>query len=486
MDLQQLLADANISGLTVEGRVPLTKITDIQLDSRLIGAGNLFAALPGTQVNGAAFAAKAVQNGAAAVLATDTASLGDIKNAVILRHPQPAYALSQLCRAYFQSGPQTLVAITGTNGKTSVATFLRQIWQASGKNAASIGTLGVHPKGLVSVPELTSPDAVTLHRALSGLKAAGIDHVAMEASSHGLDQHRLHGLTFGAAGFTNFTQDHLDYHGSMDHYLAAKARLFHQLCDGPSVINAQHTPKALLDQLPVRPILKVGEVGTMDDLDVSFHATPTPKGLALQLNLPAGGFMGTVAMVGRYQAENVALAAGLALATGLSSDAIVEAVAGLRPAPGRMDWAASHPQGGPILVDYAHTPDALSAAIAATRPHVSGRLIVVFGAGGDRDPSKRGPMGAVVARDADIAIVTDDNPRTENPSSIRRSILTACPQARDIGDRREAIASAIAMMQPGDGILIAGKGHELGQKIGQDVLPFDDIKTAQELASTLL
>ena len=486
MNLQQLLADANISGLTVEGCPNDCTITDIQLDSRLISADNLFAALPGTQVDGASFAASAVNAGAVAILASSTARLGDTQNAIVLRHAEPSYALSQLCRAYFKPLPSSLVAVTGTNGKTSVATFLRQIWQASGKNAASIGTLGVHPKDLVSVPELTSPDAVTLHRALSGLKKAGIDHVAMEASSHGLDQHRLHGLTFSAAGFTNLTQDHLDYHGTMERYLAAKARLFHELCDGPSVVNANQAPLHLMDALPSRPIIRVGETGSAPDLDISFRASPTPKGLSLELSLPAGGFMGTLAMVGRYQAENVALAAGLALASGLSSDAIVEAIAGLRPAPGRMDWAASHPVGGPILVDYAHTPDALAAAIAAARPHVSGRLIVVFGAGGDRDPSKRGGMGAVVARDADMAIVTDDNPRTEDPAGIRRAILTACPSATEIGDRREAIAHAIAMMQPGDGVLIAGKGHEMGQKIGHDTLPFDDIKTAQELAATLL
>ena len=486
MNLQQLLADANVSGLTVEGRPNDCAIADIQLDSRLVNTGNLFAALPGTQVDGATFAASAVTAGAVAILAARNAALGNTKNAVVLRHAEPAYALSQLCRAYFQPLPTSPVAVTGTNGKTSVATFLRQIWQASGKNAASVGTLGVHPKDLVSVPELTSPDAVALHRALSGLKNAGIDHVAMEASSHGLDQHRLHGLKFAAAGFTNFTQDHLDYHGTMERYLAAKARLFHELCDGPSVVNANHIPPDLMDALPPRPIIRVGEAGSAANLDISFRASPTPKGLRLELSLPAGGFMGTLAMVGRYQAENVALAAGLALASGLSSDAIVEAIAGLRPAPGRMDWAASHPAGGPILVDYAHTPDALAAAIAAARPHVSGRLIVVFGAGGDRDPSKRGPMGAVVARDADIAIVTDDNPRTEDPAGIRRAILTACPSATEIGDRREAIAQAIAIMQPGDGVLIAGKGHELGQKIGHDTLPFDDIKTAQERAATLL
>ena len=486
MNLQQLLADANISDLTVEGSPRDCTITNIQLDSRLIETGNLFAALPGSQVDGATFAANAVDTGAVAILAANNASLGDTKNATVLRHAEPAYALSQLCRAYFQPAPASLVAVTGTNGKTSVATFLRQIWQASGQNAASVGTLGVHPKNLVSVPELTSPDAVTLHRALSGLKTVGIDHVAMEASSHGLDQHRLHGLKFAAAGFTNLTQDHLDYHGTMDRYLAAKARLFHELCDGPAVVNANKTPPALLDALPPRPIIRVGETGSAANLDISFAAHPTPKGLNLQLTLPAGGFMGTLAMVGRYQAENVALAAGLALATGLSSDAIVEAIAGLRPAPGRMDWAASHPGGGPILVDYAHTPDALAAAIAAARPHVNGRLIVIFGAGGDRDPGKRGPMGAVVARDADIAIVTDDNPRTEDPASIRRAILTACPNATEIGDRRDAIAHSMAMMQPGDGILIAGKGHELGQKVGREILPFDDIKTAQELAATLL
>ena len=482
MNLAKLIKSAKIDGLSIEGNIAGVEVADLILDSRQTKSGGLFAALPGTRVNGSQFASDAISAGAVGILAGCDVALNIPENTVVLRHEKPAYALSQFCRTFFGNLPNTLVAVTGTNGKTSVVNFLRQIWQSSGKNAASLGTLGVLPKGIVSIPELTSPDAITLHRALSGLKNAGIDSVALEASSHGLDQFRLHGLRFAAGGFTNFTQDHLDYHGDMDRYLSAKSILFHELCDGPAVINATRTPQALIDQLPQKSIIRVGQLGTASNLDIAFDAQPTLSGLSLTLDLPAGGYMGTLKMVGLYQTENVAMAAGLALASGLHSDAVVEAMADLTPAPGRMHWAASHPGGGPILVDYAHTADALAAAIAATRAHVQGRLIVVFGAGGDRDPTKRAPMGRIVSQDADIGIVTDDNPRSEAPGQIREAILQGCPQGIEIGDRREAIRHALSIMQPGDGVLVAGKGHELGQKIANDILPFDDVAVVQELA----
>ena len=490
MNLSELMAQAAVPGLALVPAADGTSdasIGDIALDSRQCAPGTLFAALPGSQVDGARFIPAAIAAGASAVLVGPGVDTGALSVPALV-HPDPGFALSQLTAAFYQPFPANLVAVTGTNGKTSVVNFLRQMWQSSGLSAASVGTLGVLPRGLVEIPELTSPDSVSVGRALSGLNARGISHVALEASSHGLDQHRLHGLRFAAAGFTNFTQDHLDYHGTMQAYLHAKTRLFTQLNQGPAVINLDHVPEALLATLRALDDQQILSVARSDgpnagQADVTFDATPNARGLSLHLFLPGGGYSGQLQMVGKYQAENVAMAAGLALASGLHSDAIVEAVASLKPAPGRMDWATSHPGGGPVLVDYAHTPDALSAAIDATRPHVRGRLIVVFGAGGDRDPAKRPLMGQAVAEGADVAIVTDDNPRTEDPASIRAAIMAAVPQALEIGDRRAAIHHALNLMEPGDGVLIAGKGHEQGQKIRDQVLPFDDFTVAQQEAA---
>lgn len=448
-------------------------ITGITADSRAVQPGMIFAALPGTRLDGARFIADAVARGAAAVLAPPgTVWPAGTPPRPLLAEDNPRRRLAELAVALAGPLPCRIAAITGTNGKTSTVDFLRQIIAASGRSAASLGTLGLIAPGFAPGESLTTPDPVTLATTLAQLKQAGIDDVALEASSHGLDQYRLDGLPLAAAGFTNLTRDHLDYHGDLAAYRAAKLRLFTECLprDAPALAMADLDPATLALLRGHRPDLgTVGEGGSVIDL---LGATPLPEGQELVIRSAGATRRLVLPLPGRFQADNALLAAGLTRALGIG-DAL-DHLATLAPVRGRLERAGILANGAAAYVDYAHTPDALDRLLAALRPHATGRLILVFGAGGDRDRGKRPLMGAVAARRADIAIVTDDNPRSENPDAIRAAILASCPEAHDIGDRRTAIATGLGMLRAGDVLAVAGKGHEQGQIIGATTLPFDD------------
>ncbi|NWG45862.1 MAG: UDP-N-acetylmuramoyl-L-alanyl-D-glutamate--2,6-diaminopimelate ligase, partial [Alphaproteobacteria bacterium] len=406
---------------------------------------------------------------------------------IVLLADDPRAALARLAARFHAAQPETVVAVTGTNGKTSVAEFTRQIWTALGARAASLGTIGLRaPAGVErAVPGLTTLDPVALHALLADLAGAGIGRLAIEASSHGLDQHRLDGVRLAAAGFTNLTRDHLDYHGTMEAYRDAKLRLFTECLDpgGTAVINAAGAgAPAFLEAVRRRGLacLTVGGPGTdIALLSLRTHA----RGLGIDIGHAGRMRALDLPLYGGFQAYNALVAAGLALATGGEADAVFGALQQLAGAPGRMDKVAEGPGGAPVFVDYAHTPDALETVLKALRPHVTGRLHVVFGAGGDRDRGKRPLMGAAAKAFADAVIVTDDNPRGEEPASIRAAILAACPGAREIGDRAEAIEAALAGLGRGDVLVIAGKGHESGQIVGERTLPFSDAQTARAAAA---
>lgn len=489
MRLAELLEKA---GLSAAGPADAT-ITGFAIDHRKVAPGTVFGAFAGARFNGEDFIPAAIEAGAAAIVARPEAV---VEGALHIKDDQPRRAFARLAGGFFAPYPATIVAVTGTNGKTSTVEMTRQIWRMAGERAASIGTLGVTtPDGSVSTG-LTTPDIVTFLANMAGLAREGVSHVAHEASSHGLDQYRNEGLTVSASAFTNFTRDHLDYHGTMEAYFAAKMRLFTEVVapGSPAVIHdagegcewtAQAIVRAEARGLKVLSVgeggdflrLTAGEPGQLGQLLHIEHEGETRK-----VNLP---------LIGAYQAANALVAAGLAMATGVSASATFDALGRLQPVRGRLERAAINAAGAPAYVDYAHTPDALEAAIAALRPHVAegGRLIVVFGAGGDRDVGKRPEMGAIAARDADVAIVTDDNPRSEDPAAIRAAIMEGGGEAlREIGDRRAAIAAAIAEAGASDIVLIAGKGHEQGQIFGSGesmrIEKFDDVEVARECAGS--
>jgi UDP-N-acetylmuramoyl-L-alanyl-D-glutamate--2,6-diaminopimelate ligase len=456
----------------------------VTADSRLVAPGALFAALPGGRADGRAFIAEAVARGAAAVLApAGTAWPAGVPSRPLLDDPEPRRRLAQLAALFAGPQPETIVAVTGTNGKTSTVEFLRQLWTAGGHKAASLGTLGLTAPGFPPGPGLTTPDPVTLAATLAALAGAGVQNAAVEASSHGLDQFRLDGVRLCAAGFSNLTRDHLDYHATEAAYRAAKLRLFAALLPSgaPAVVNAD-MDSATLDALrgiATRRRLDfrtVGEAGTALRL---LAAHPRPDGQDLEVAAAGARRLLMLPLPGRFQADNALMAAALAMALG-DATALdrLEHLTGVR---GRMELAARLPNGACAYVDYAHTPDALERLLRALRPHAAGRLHIVFGAGGDRDPGKRPMMGAVAARHADVVIVTDDNPRGEPPAAIRAAILAACPEAREIGDRAEAIAAALDGLRPDDVLAVAGKGHEQGQTIGTRVVPFDDAAVIRAL-----
>jgi UDP-N-acetylmuramoyl-L-alanyl-D-glutamate--2,6-diaminopimelate ligase len=482
-----------LAGLAPAGAPPAlaaAEVTGITADSRRVGPGMIFAALPGARADGRAFIAEAVARGAAAILAPeDTAWPAEAPARPLLAHPAPRRLLALLAARLAGPGPRVMAAVTGTNGKTSTVSFLRQIWAGAGHKAASLGTLGVETEGAPPPADppaaLTTPDPVALAETLAALARAGIDHAAMEASSHGLDQCRLDGVALAGAGFTNLTRDHLDYHGTEAAYRAAKLRLFDTLLPegAPAVANAAMDPETLaaLSAIAARRRLDLRLVGNGGDALRLLEATPRPDGQTLRVARGAGQERSILLpLPGLFQAENALLAAALAEALG-EADAL-DALARLRPVRGRLERAAVLPNGAAAYVDYAHTPDALARALAALRPHTAGKLVVVFGAGGDRDRGKRPQMGAVAAREADRAIVTDDNPRSEDPAAIRAAILAACPGGVEIGDRRAAIAAGLAALGPGDVLVVAGKGHEAGQIIGTEVIPFDDAAVIRALA----
>jgi UDP-N-acetylmuramoyl-L-alanyl-D-glutamate--2,6-diaminopimelate ligase len=454
-----------------------TEITGLASDSRAVKPGYLFAALSGTRDDGARFVEDAVARGAIAVLGRpELAERAHALGVRFIAAENPRLALAREAAAFFHAQPRTVAAITGTNGKTSVAVFLRQIWTALGQSAASLGTIGaVTATGTIPLRQ-TTPDPIELHALLAQMKADGVEHLAVEASSHGLDQYRLDGVDIAGVAFTNITRDHLDYHPTFEHYIASKLRLFTEIVrdGGVAVVNAdaEHAERfiAVAAKRGLR-LVTVGEKGG----DIALLAC-TPRGDGQMLSIRHGGRNITVELplAGSFQASNALVAAGLAIGLGNAPASVFATLAHLKGAPGRLERVAAARNGAPIYVDYAHTPDALETVLKAIRPHTQGRLHLVFGCGGDRDRGKRPLMGEAAALLADVIIVTDDNPRSEDPAQIRREILAACPGAKEIGDRAEAIRASVASLASGDVLVIAGKGHESGQTIGAETRPFSD------------
>ncbi len=460
------------------------EITGLAVDSREVKDGFLFAALPGTRVHGGDFIQYALRMGATAILtdakgaeiATDELAASDAAPIVT---EDPRQALAGAAALWFGAQPQTIVAVTGTNGKTSVASFVRQIWTELGLAAVNLGTTGV--EGAWTAPLAhTTPEPVTLHRCLAEAAENGVTHAAMEASSHGLEQRRLDGVHLTAAGFSNFTQDHLDYHDTFEAYFAAKAGLFDRVLpeDGVAVVNLGDPKGAEMRKIAEargQNIITVGPEGSdLCLLNQRFDAT----GQDLRFSWKGKAYQCRLNLIGGFQAENVLLACGLVIAAGEDPDRVFETLPHLITVRGRMQLAATRDNGAAVFVDYAHTPDAVATALKAMRPHVMGRLIAIVGAGGDRDATKRPLMGRAAAENADVVFVTDDNPRSEDPATIRGAVMLGAPEATEVGDRAEAILRGIDALQPGDALLIAGKGHETGQIVGDQVLPFDDVEQA--------
>jgi UDP-N-acetylmuramoyl-L-alanyl-D-glutamate--2,6-diaminopimelate ligase len=473
------------------------QITGLAVDSREVRAGTLFAALPGTRVHGASFIPTALEQGAVAILtdaegarlAADALAAADAALVVV---EDPRQALACAAALWFGAQPATMVAVTGTNGKTSVATFTRQIWEEMDLPAVNLGTTGV--EGAYEAPlRHTTPEPITLHRVLAQAAAAGVTHAAMEASSHGLAQRRLDGVHLKAAGFTNLTQDHLDYHADFADYFNAKAGLFARVLgvDGTAVINVDDSRGMDMASVARTRGQEVITVGRREGADLQlvsqrFDAT----GQTILCRFRGKSYSADMALLGGFQAENVLVAVGLVIACGADPDRVFETLPHLGTVRGRMQLAATRTNGAAVFVDYAHTPDAVATALKAMRPHVMGRLVAIVGAGGDRDTTKRPLMGAAAAAHADAVIVTDDNPRSEDPAAIRAAVLSGIPEdarahVQEIGDRAEAILRGVAALGPGDALLIAGKGHETGQTVGDMVLPFDDVEQASMAVAAL-
>ncbi len=459
-----------------EAGVAERPISGLTADSRKVRPGDAFFAVAGAKQDGLAFVADALAKGAAVVVGERAPAGG----APFVRVADARAALAKAAARFYPRQPDCIVAVTGTSGKTSVAAFARQIWAAAGREAASLGTLGVVSRPLEVYGSLTTPDTVALHQTLDKIAGAGVTHVALEASSHGLDQKRLDGVRLAAGAFTNLSRDHLDYHATKEAYLDAKLRLFRELLpDGaPAVIDADSdvAPRVIeaarARGLPLHVVGRRGGalrlIGAERD-GFSSRIVVEHVGRARPLRLP---------LPGDFQVSNALVAAGLCLATGTDPEAVFAALERLEGAPGRLERVGDK-DGAPVFVDYAHKPDALEKALAALRPFVAGRLAVVFGCGGERDVGKRPMMGAIATHAADLVYVTDDNPRSEDPAAIRAAILAAAPGAREFADRGEAIRAAIEALGPRDALLIAGKGHETGQIIGDRTLPFSDAETAR-------
>ena len=456
------------------------EVTGISADSRKIVPGEIFVALAGTKGDGARFVGDAIARGAVVILAARGVDLGPLSVPVVPVE-DPRHALAVASARLYQPFPTTIAAVTGTSGKTSVAAFLRQIWAFAGQRAASIGTIGIVAPDYETYGSLTTPDPVDLARSFHRLQAESISHVAIEASSHGLDQSRLDGVPLSAGAFTNLSRDHLDYHPSVEAYFDAKMRLFERLLqpgqgavvDVDTEYGRQAAARASARGLNV---ITVGQTGDHLKVLATRH-----EGYAQGVSLEAFGTRREIRLplLGTFQVSNALVAAGLAIATGTPVDTAILAIETLKGAPGRLDLAGVTASGAPVFIDYSHKPDALEKAIAALRPYVTNRLAVIFGCGGDRDPGKRPVMGAISVAGADITIVTDDNPRSEDPAEIRRQILAAAPGALEIADRAEAIRTGVKLLQAGDILMIAGKGHETGQIVGDRVLPFSDMDEAR-------
>jgi UDP-N-acetylmuramoyl-L-alanyl-D-glutamate--2,6-diaminopimelate ligase len=449
-------------------------VEGVTADSRKVKPGYLFAALSGAKSDGRDFIPAAIAAGACAVISEAPAEAG--APVIEVGDARRAYALA--AAAFWGAQPATCVAVTGTNGKTSVATFCRQIFERLGHVSASMGTLGVRTRQTqITPPGLTTPVAGDVAALLADLAARGVTHLALEASSHGIDQRRLDGVKLTASGFLNLTQDHLDYHGTMEAYRAAKLRLFEALTPrgAAAVLNADSDAFPVFAATAITSGLSIFSVGAMGERLTLAGRTLAPDGQRLKIGTEGRNFDVRLPLAGAFQASNALVAAGLSIAAGEETEAVLAALEHIEGAPGRLQRVGAGRKGGEAYVDYAHTPDGLRTVLLALRPHASGRLIVVFGAGGDRDRDKRPQMGAIAAELADIAIVTDDNPRSEVPASIRAEIRAGAKGLREIGDRREAIGAAAAMLRKGDVLVVAGKGHEQDQIVGAIIHPFDDV-----------
>ncbi|WP_066651177.1 MULTISPECIES: UDP-N-acetylmuramoyl-L-alanyl-D-glutamate--2,6-diaminopimelate ligase [Sphingomonas] len=457
-------------------------VTGFAIDHRKVAPGTVFGAFRGMRVNGEDFIDAAIAGGAIAVIARPEAV---VRGAVHIADTNPRAAFARLAARFFAPFPGTCVAVTGTNGKTSTVEMTRQLWRMAGFHAASIGTLGVTTGEDRVATGLTTPDIVTFLSNVAGLAREGVTHLAFEASSHGLSQYRTEGVPVAAVAFTNLSRDHLDYHLDMEDYFAAKMRLFRDV--------AQPGARAIVwaDDPRSKAVAAIGRERGLDLITVGGRGetlklvgrTPSLLGQALVIEAAGKSHKVSMPLIGAYQVANALTAAGLVIATGGDVGATIANLARLQPVRGRLERAVITAKGAPVYVDYAHTPDAIEAAIAALKPHAPGRLIVLIGAGGDRDAGKREPMGQVAAAHADVVIVTDDNPRSEDPVAIRAEVMRGAPDATEIADRREAIAAAIAMAGPEDIVLLTGKGHEQGQIVGDLVLPFDDVSVARECAA---
>ena len=475
MRLGQLLTD-------LDGAAAEQTVTGFAIDHRKIAPGTIFGAFQGAAFNGEDFIDEAIAAGAIAIVARPEAK---VSGAVHIADTVPRRLFAQLAAKYFRPFPQHIAAVTGTNGKTSTAELTRQLWRMAGHHAASIGTLGITTASDQAKTGLTTPDIVTFLSNMAGLSREGVTHTIFEASSHGLSQYRSEGVPVSVAAFTNLSRDHLDYHGTMEDYFEAKMRLFDEVVDenGTAVIWADDIwSDKVVERVKKREIrlITVGEKGKGIQL---LSRQPTQLGQTLELRIQGDVTKVKLPLIGAYQAANVLVAAGVVMASGGDVEDVLAHMARLQPVRGRLERAVITKSGAPVYVDYAHTPDGLKAAIAALRPHTKGKLVTVFGAGGDRDKGKRPEMGAIAVADSDITIVTDDNPRSEDPGLIRADIMAGAPGAHEIGDRRYAIAFAIEHAEPDDIVLIAGKGHEQGQIIMGRVLPFDDVEVARECAA---
>lgn len=472
MTLKELFGNA-------AGALGQRTVTGLTADSRKVKPGFVFAALKGMVADGQDYIRDALDAGAVAIVTDRPVETAD---AALILAEEPRLALAQAAAKFHAGQPDVMAAVTGTNGKSSTVDFARQIWAHAGKRAASMGTLGaIGPDGALDLGH-TTPDPVAIHETLAALTRQGVTHCAMEASSHGLDQYRLDGVRLDAVAFTNFTQDHLDYHPSMEAYRAAKLRLFSELAPRgiPAVINADSPERGPFEAAAMEAGLKTISVGWRGrDLKIA-ELMPGPTGQTLFLKWNGAEETVKLPLIGEFQALNALTAAGIALALGMDFEDVARGLEALQPVKGRLEFVGAGPGGAGVFVDYAHTPDGLDVLLRAARPHTAGRLIVVFGCGGDRDALKRPLMGEVAARHGDVVIVTDDNPRSEDPASIRAAVLKGAPGAREIGDRADAIRAGVAQLKPGDSLLIAGKGHETGQIVGDRVIPFSDQETAAE------
>jgi UDP-N-acetylmuramoyl-L-alanyl-D-glutamate--2,6-diaminopimelate ligase len=465
------------------------EIAGLTADSRDVRPGWLFAALPGARQDGRAFIEQAIAQGAAAILSLPGTEGRVTERASFISDTEPRRRLARMAAKFYAVQPETVVAVTGTNGKTSVADFTRQIWAGLGKRSGSLGTLGVVLDAGPEGPSLTTPDPVRLHQLLSDLAKRGVTNLAMEASSHGLDQCRLDGVRLSAAAFTNLTRDHLDYHGSMAAYRSAKLRLFDRVMgpDGTAVLNADSDAFGVFAETARAGYQRILSYGSADKADIRIISrAPRPTGQHVELQVFGTAYSVDLPLIGGFQAWNVLAALGLAIVTGTPVRQAVEALATLVGVRGRLERAATLDNGAAVYVDFAHTPDALETVLSAIRPHVDGKLWCVYGCGGDRDPGKRPMMAERVAAFADHPVLSDDNPRSEDPAEIRRQALVGAPTGtEEIGGREAAIHSAVARLGPGDVLVIAGKGHETGQEINGVKHPFDDVSVARAAVAAI-